>query len=205
MKDTDHDIQEFRNFKEELEKAFSKLMKKEIHIIMISPINEKGELTISLKDDWLRASVMSRRFVHFLLWSLLSIIINIDEDNHMAKEEKAETLTKIIELKNRVDNHDKEIHTVKTQIKDINEKIQKNKDEEVIERRKLENKIKRSIWEVLEMAKGNRKTIEEHSHRIEDSKERLDQLQDIVKWALRLLLGLFITTIIGALLRIFIA
>lgn len=123
----------------------------------------------------------------------------------MAKEEKAETLTKIIELKNRVDNHDKEIHTVKTQIKDINEKIQKNKDEEVIERRKLENKIKRSIWEVLEMAKGNRKTIEEHSHRIEDSKERLDQLQDIVKWALRLLLGLFITTIIGALLRIFIA
>ncbi len=123
----------------------------------------------------------------------------------MAKEEKAETLTKIIELKNRVDNHDKEIHTVKTQIKDINEKIQKNKDEEVIERRKLENKIKRSIWEILEMAKGNRKTIEEHSHRIEDSKERLDQLQDIVKWALRLLLGLFITTIIGALLRIFIA
>ena len=123
----------------------------------------------------------------------------------MAKEEKAETLTKIIELKNRVDNHDKEIHTVKTQIKDINEKIQKNKDEEAIERRKLENKIKRSIWEVLEMAKGNRKTIEEHSHRIEDSKERLDQLQDIVKWALRLLLGLFITTIIGALLRIFIA
>lgn len=123
----------------------------------------------------------------------------------MAKEEKAETLTKIIELKNRVDNHDKEIHTVKTQIKDINEKIQKNKDEEVIERRKLENKIKRSIWEVLEMAKGNRKVIEEHSHRIEDSKERLDQLQDIVKWALRLLLGLFITTIIGALLRIFIA
>ena len=123
----------------------------------------------------------------------------------MAKEEKAETLTKIIELKNRVDNHDKEIHTVKTQIKDINEKIQKNKDEETIERRKLENKIKRSIWEVLEMAKGNRKTIEEHSHRIEDSKERLDQLQDIVKWALRLLLGLFITTIIGALLRIFIA
>ena len=51
MKDTDHDIQEFRNFKEELEKAFSKLMKKEIHIIMISPINEKGELTLSLKDD----------------------------------------------------------------------------------------------------------------------------------------------------------
>ena len=51
MKDTDHDIKEFREFKEELERAFSKLMKREIHIIMISPINEKGELTLSLKDD----------------------------------------------------------------------------------------------------------------------------------------------------------
>jgi len=51
MKDTDHDIQEFRNFKEELEKAFSKLMKKDIHIISISPIDKNGELTIGLKDE----------------------------------------------------------------------------------------------------------------------------------------------------------
>lgn len=121
----------------------------------------------------------------------------------MAKEEKAEALSKLIELKNKVDSHDKQLHVVNSQIKDMNEKIEKNRQEELLERRKLENKLKRSIWEVFEMAKGNRKVIEEHSHRIEDSKERLDQLQDIVKWSLRLLMGLFITTIIGALLRIF--
>lgn len=110
----------------------------------------------------------------------------------MEKEERADTLIKIIDLKNKVDEHEKEIHIIKTQVKDINEKIQKNKSEEVIERRKLENKIKRLIWEVFEIAKGNRKIIEEHNNRIEDTKEKLDQLQDIVKWALRLLLGLFI-------------
>jgi hypothetical protein len=119
----------------------------------------------------------------------------------MGIEEKAETLSKIIDLKNRVDNHDKEISHVKTQIKTLNEKVNKHEEEDVLEKRKFENQIKRSIWEVFEMAKGHRKTIEEHSHRIEDSKERLDKLQDIVTWSVRLLLGLFITTLLGAILK----
>lgn len=46
-----YEIQDFRDFKKELEQAFSKLMKQDIHIVMISPINEKGEITISLKND----------------------------------------------------------------------------------------------------------------------------------------------------------
>lgn len=51
MNQEPNDIQEFRKFKQELEQAFSKLMKREIHIISITPIDENGELTIGLKND----------------------------------------------------------------------------------------------------------------------------------------------------------
>jgi hypothetical protein len=45
-----YDIQEFRNFKKEIEQAFSKLLNKKINMVLMSPIDENGEVTMELKE-----------------------------------------------------------------------------------------------------------------------------------------------------------
>ena len=42
---------------------------------------------------------------------------------------------------------------------------------------------------------------QEQNHRITDTKERVDKLQNIVSWAIYTIAGLFITTLIAAILK----
>jgi len=82
-------------------------------------------------------------------------------------------------------------------IKQLDKKIEEVRVENVIERRKLENKIKRSVWEVLQIALGNRKKIEEVSHRVTDTSERFDKIEQTIDWVMKTLIGLFITAVFG--------
>lgn len=106
------------------------------------------------------------------------------------KVEKIETAKHLINMKRQIQRHENEIQR-------LDRKIDVVRQEAADERRKLDNKIKRSIWEVLQIALGNRKKIEEVSHRASDTSERLDRIEQTVDWVMKTLIGLFITAVFG--------
>jgi DNA anti-recombination protein RmuC len=69
------------------------------------------------------------------------------------------------------------------------------------EQRRLSNQVKRTSWEVAKLALRQRKDVEDQSHRITDTKERLDKIQKIVDWTLYTILGLLLTTALGAVIK----
>jgi len=106
------------------------------------------------------------------------------------KHEKIETAKHIIDMRRQIQQNTNDI-------KQLDKKIEEVRVENVIERRKLENKIKRSVWEVLQIALGNRKKIEEVSHRVTDTSERFDKIEQTIDWVMKTLIGLFITAVFG--------
>lgn len=83
------------------------------------------------------------------------------------------------------------------EIRRLDKKIDTVRIESEMERRRLENKIKRSVWEVLQITLGNRKKVEEMSHRTTDTAERLDKVEQTIDWVMKTLIGLFITAVFG--------
>lgn len=107
------------------------------------------------------------------------------------ESKQAETAKHIINMQQKIQKNTEEIQRLDKKIDDI-------KREGVEERRKLENKLKRSLWEVLQIALGNKEKVEKLSHRTEDSEERLDKVENTIDWVMRTLIGLFITTVFSA-------
>lgn len=122
-------------------------------------------------------------------------------ETNRERQQKEAILHKLIELKTEVQDAKKEAHEAKFEVKKLERRVEEVRIEGFEERRKLENKIKHSIWEVFEMAAGNRKKIEEVSRRAEDTQERFDRIEEIVTWTLRGIVGLFVATIVGAILK----
>lgn len=120
------------------------------------------------------------------------------------KQQKIATIHKIVELRTKTDEAIKEAKEAKMEVKRLAQRVEEVRLEGFDERRKLENKIKRSLWEVMQLALGNRKKVEEMSHRIEDTSEKLDKIQDIITWVFRGMIGLFAVTLVTALLKLII-
>lgn len=109
--------------------------------------------------------------------------------NH-SKKEKIETAKHIINMHRKIQHNTNEIRR-------LDKKIDTVRIESEMERRRLENKIKRSVWEVLQITLGNRKKVEEMSHRTTDTAERLDKVEQTIDWVMKTLIGLFITAVFG--------
>ena len=122
-------------------------------------------------------------------------------ETNRERQQKEAILHKLIELKGEVQDAKKEAHEAKFAVKKLEQRVEEVRMEGFEERRKLENKIKHSVWEVFEIAIGNKKKIEELSRRAEDTQERFDRIEDIVTWTLRGIVGLFVATIVGAVLK----
>ena len=105
--------------------------------------------------------------------------------------EKAETLKNLIGMHERQSQTEKRVERLEKRV-DVLEKTNTS------EHRAINNQVKRTLWEMAQLAIGHRKDIEDHSHRITDTKERIDELQKIVNWAIYTVIGLFITTILAA-------
>ncbi len=101
------------------------------------------------------------------------------------RAQKAET------LKNLIGMHEKQ-EKLQTEVKRLDTRVSVLERTNAQEHRLIKNQVKRTAWEVGKLATGHRKDIEEHSHRITDTKERLDDLQKIVNWAIYTIVGLFI-------------
>lgn len=113
-----------------------------------------------------------------------------------SKQEKIETAKKLITMQRQIAENTSEIRR-------LDKKIEEVRYEGLVERRKLENKLKRSMWEILQITLGNRKKVEEVSHRVEDSAERLDKIEQTIDWIMKTLIGLFITTVFGGVIAYF--
>lgn len=123
-------------------------------------------------------------------------------DTQKERRQKEAILRKLIDLKTDIQEAKREAHEAKFEVKRLAQRVEDVRMEGFDERRKLENKIKRSIWEVLEMTIGNRKKIEEVSRRAEDTSTRFDKIESIVTWTLRGIIGLFIATLVGAICKL---
>jgi len=108
--------------------------------------------------------------------------------------QKAET------LKNLIGMHEKH-EKLQTEVKRLDTRVSVLEKTNAQEHRQIKNQVKRTAWEMGKLATGHRKDIEDQSHRITDTKERLDDLQKIVNWAIYTIVGLFITTVIAAVIK----
>ena len=109
-------------------------------------------------------------------------------------EQKAETLARMIGLHNQVSE-------TKAQIRTLTARVDKLEEKNCVEHREMKNTIKHTAWEIGQLAIGHRAEIDKQNHRITDTKERVDKLQNIVSWAIYTIAGLFITTLIAAILK----
>mgnify|MGYP001294741394 CR=1 FL=1 len=106
------------------------------------------------------------------------------------KQYKTEIANKLIDLK-------KENGELKEQNKKTNIRINRLENE-MAEHRKTINQVKRSVWEVFEIATGNRKKVEDLSRRVDDTTEKYDRIQETINWISKLIIGLIITSVITA-------
>ncbi len=107
------------------------------------------------------------------------------------KDEKIEMAKHLINMHRKIQSNTNEIRR-------LDKKIESVRLEGIEERRRLDNRLKRSIWEVLQISIGNRKQVEKMSHRVDDTSERLDKIEEVTDWVMKTLIGLFITTVFGA-------
>jgi tetrahydromethanopterin S-methyltransferase subunit G len=117
------------------------------------------------------------------------------------KEQKEEILSRLIKVKQRVDTHDQQILEAHDRIDGLEEKVEEIRKEAYLDRRKFGNKIKRTTWELSKMAMGQRKIVEQHSFRLTDTKKRLDKVEKVVRWVGYTIAGLFVATLVGAVLK----
>lgn len=105
----------------------------------------------------------------------------------MDKDGKIDTIKEIIKVKiqtARLEHHYNELSS----------RVDKIEDEHANHRKKS-NEIKRTAWEAMNLATGNRDKVELNSHRITDTKEKYDSIEDGIKWIVRATIGLMITII----------
>lgn len=108
--------------------------------------------------------------------------------------QKAET------LKNLIGMHEKQAK-LQSDVTRLDRRVTVLEETNTLEHRQIKNQVKRTAWEMGQLAIGHRKDIEAHSHRITDTKERLDDLQKIVNWTIYTIIGLFITTVLAAVIK----
>ena len=113
------------------------------------------------------------------------------------KQEKAESLTKIIQLKEDLDKTKAHVSKLDNKIVELNEKVDKNYREQ----RKTANSFKYYINVILEIAKGHKEEVAKNQKRETDTKEKLDRIEDILKWVSRSIAGLLVVTIFAAVLK----
>lgn len=98
------------------------------------------------------------------------------------KTSKAEVLAKLISLKNEVD---------------------RNKVEAANDRRKIRTDINRKTQEIKTLVAGNKKDIDRLWKRNSDHNQELKEIQGIIKWIEKTIIGIFVTTIITFLFKSF--
>lgn len=102
---------------------------------------------------------------------------------------------KIVQMPDNDDRKEK-IEVVKKIIQ-VREEVILVKEEAEDERRRMKKDFNRKIAEVKLLAMGNKEDIKKLYRRSDDNLDKIAQLQDIVKWVFRVLLGTLITIIIG--------
>lgn len=105
----------------------------------------------------------------------------------MDKEEKIEIVTGIIENKKRIEKLEDSHRHLSRRVDHI--------ESSGMEHRKKINEVKRTAWEAVNIATGNRDKVELNSHRISDTKEKFDKIEDSMKWVFRSVVGLIIVVI----------
>lgn len=105
----------------------------------------------------------------------------------MDKEEKIEMAKDII-------NNQKRIEKLESSHKHLSGRVGRLEDD-YANHRKKSNEIKRTAWEAYNIATGNRDKVELNSHRITDTKEKFDKIDDGIKWIVRAVIGLMITIV----------
>lgn len=98
------------------------------------------------------------------------------------KVSKAEVLAKLISLKNEVE---------------------KNKKEAASDRRSIRTDLSRKTQEIKTITMGNKKDIDKLWKRSSDNNRELKEIQGIIKWIERTIIGIFVTTIITFLFKSF--
>ncbi len=116
------------------------------------------------------------------------------------KQQKIDTLSKIIEVKRELEETKKIAIDAKLETMKLSRRLDVVESDSN-EHRKNINHIKRSVWEVVQIAMGNKKQVEALSHRAEDTEERFDRIEEIMTWTMRGIVGLFLTTLVGAILK----
>lgn len=103
-------------------------------------------------------------------------------ENEESKISKVELLKKLISLRNDVDEY------------------KKTSD---YERRNIKIDIDRKTEELKTMITGNKDNIDRLWRRSSDHNKELKELQDIIKWVEKTILGLLITIILGFVVKTF--
>jgi len=101
----------------------------------------------------------------------------------MSKDDKIERAKKIIDIKKEIDEVKREGYE---------------------ERRKLTNKIKRLFKEVRYVYSKNQKDIQLLQRRQTDTEKYLKKIRKYADWAIRLIIGILVTAILGVFLNIII-
>lgn len=105
----------------------------------------------------------------------------------MDKEEKIEMIKDIINNKKRIEHLEYEHKTLSSRVGRL--------ENDFTEHRKKSNEVKRTAWEAFNIATGNRDKVELNSHRIGDTKEKFDKIEDAIRWVVRAVIGLMITIV----------
>lgn len=69
------------------------------------------------------------------------------------------------------------------------------------EQRKKSNEVKRTAWEALNIAIGNKDKVKLNSNRITDTNNKLDHIEENVKWITRSIMGVVITLVFTSILN----
>lgn len=116
------------------------------------------------------------------------------------KQQKIDTLSKIIEVKRELEETKKIAIDAKMETTRLSKRLDIVESDNN-ENRKNINHIKRSVWEVVQIAMGNKKQVESLSHRVTDTEERFNRIEEVITWTMRGVIGLFLTTLAGAVLK----
>jgi len=111
-------------------------------------------------------------------------------DDKKEKAYKTQVAKKMIDLK-------KETISLKQDLSETNKRVAKLEVESA-EHRKAINQVRRSLWEYIQIALGHRKDVEKLSHRVDDTSERFDKIEETIDWTTKLIVGVVVTGIVTA-------
>jgi len=106
------------------------------------------------------------------------------------KAYKTQIAKKMIDMK-------KETIALRQDLHETNKRVDRL-EAEGAEHRRVLNHVKRSVWEHFKIAMGHRKDVERLSHRVDDTSERFDKIEETIDWSTKLVVGVVVTGITTA-------